>query len=521
MRPVPFLPSGRPVLIALVFVALRADPGWADEQESLTTVIIGTQEDDEENLAWAGDERARLTSGATNGEESLEALGGLRLLRSGGPLAPVRAEHRGMAGPRLMVDVDGLSLAGPGAGEFDLGLLPFLALHAGEVGAGKSSMGQLSLETLDSSWPRATGRITVGSASTLLAGGAVASDLGPGQVLAAVDVGRSEGNFEFAPATAQGEVRKRRLRQGNDQARASALLKAQTMIAGVELQALALGGAREGGIPGFSSSPTDGLRQRKAMGAFRLRARWAWQLGSARVQTAAAVSARAEHRSTRTGGRTPPAPRPWSSVASVAQAAEASAKLEARPLGLVAFGRARVLGASVVDRAFHRRGLAADLGWTWRPVKLLPRAFRAGPWLASAADWVRLRGSVGGQALSDVGPLERGAVSIELGPAWANLGAGVRRATRAPTLAELFAPRGLIIGNPSLRPERSTDAEIWIRSRLAEPSRCRGADLPAGSTRPSCSSTKMRSRSNLSTAEPSGALDSRAAVIGDPIQHLA
>ncbi len=92
--------------------------------------------------------------------------------------------------------------------------------------------------------------------------------------------------------------------------------------------------------------------------------------------------------------------------------------------------------------------------------------------LLPAGDTLEIRGSLGalildtrteGEASSDllVDVLPGVAVAARPVP-WMTLRGSVARAVRAPTFVELYGDRGSIVGNPSLRPERATQADGGI-----------------------------------------------------------
>jgi hypothetical protein len=401
------------------------------------SVITGEAEDEQ---------RAPLAPSDATPEEALEALPEVTLLRTGGPLAPTRVDVRGLSGPRLGVSVAGLDLGGPSSGLVDVGLLPWTGLAAATVQPGAISGalgGRLAFEPLDASWPRATARLGAGSLRTLELGLAAGTPVGDGSVLVAIDAARTDGDFQFRPSTPTGELRAATTRVNNDQVRAAVMLGASTRLLGLDAEVVALLGGREGGIPGFAAAPTDTLRGRRAVAGVRAAVADVLRVGSATLRTDAHASARVQHRATR-----PAARRSWQAVDASSLSAGVRARATDLPLGGALEASADLERLAVVDQPFRRTGAHGLL-----------RASVA-PW-----SWWRTEVSLTGAWLTDVGPLWGGALSTSVGRPWLRVGASLSRATRAPTLDELYAPLGLVVGNPDLRPEAANELEAFMTSR--------------------------------------------------------
>jgi hypothetical protein len=415
----------------LLITALAGDP--------IGESVITGHADDEER-------RAPIERADASPEAALDALPEVTLLRTGGPLAPARVDIRGLSGPRLGVSVAGLELGGPSSGLIDVGLVPWTGLAATTVRPGPSSGalgGRLLFEPLDASWPRAAARVGAGSLRTLELGLAAGAPFADGSVLVALDAARTDGNFVFRPSSPTGELRPPTTRLNNDQLRAAAMVGARTRILGLDASVLGLLGGREGGIPGFAAAPTDTLRGRRGIAGGRVTVGQRHRLWGSVVDAEAHASARVQHRGTRPASR-----RYWQAVNASSLSAGLRGAATELPWGARLNASVDVERLAIVEQPFRRTGVhastsAAIAPWAW--------------WQVTAA----LRGAW----LSDVGPLWGGALTTSLGPRWLRVGASLSRAPRAPTLDELYAPSGLVVGNPDLGPEAANELEAFITTR--------------------------------------------------------
>jgi hypothetical protein len=362
-----------------------------------------------------------------------EALGA-SLVHDGGPLAPTRAVVRGLAGARLGVDVGGahggLSLTDPATGLFDLGLVPWALVDSLVVdsGAGPRGLGgNLSLTLDEDAGVRA--RVLAGSAGTTRSSLAASSTTHDTSVLAAVDAGITRGDFAFVPTSAAGAKPGDVLvRENNDQRRVGALALARQRIDGVDISALGLVAAHDGGIPGLATSPTRSLRGEDALAGGRLFV----DAGGGWV----ALDGRANHRATFGPDDPRESIESWSAGASSGFTASAlGARLDVRS----GADLAAVEGTGFSRLAGHASSSLA-----------LP-----------LADTARARIAADVRLTSDVGTLVGGEARVEMGEVL-RASLGVSRSSRAPTLDELYAPRGVVLGNPALRPETLHDVELAV-----------------------------------------------------------
>lgn len=410
---------------------------WRDDEE--TPLLEGTVEGRRRRPAVVDD--VRVLDGASRAtatpEEGLEALMGVHLVRAGGPLAPARLHRRGLGGARLGSDLMGLRLDDPSTGELDVASLPLWAVTTARASAGGLEDG-LHFDGLGTDTLRA--RLGVGTLETLRLD--VASHLigdGLGDVTVGASAGTTSGDFRYAPSSPTGSVDGSPpvARSNNDQRRASGLVHGASSLALGGLEAIAWGSAHEGGIPGFATAPTNGLRGRTLIGGARTALSATGSVWSAEADASLRASSRA------TWDDRLPTP---DEVAAVSTSIGALVETDALLKGLRLRASTRLEHAEIVGAPFVRD--VVDLK-SAAELRLFER------WLLIAAE-------LGGASYSDVGLLPRGAAGVELSPTsrWAT-GVRVTHGGRAPTLDELYAPRGLVLGNASLGFERASDVEIY------------------------------------------------------------
>jgi vitamin B12 transporter len=184
---------------------------------------------------------------------------------------------RGSNSAQVLVTLDGLPLDSVAGGGVDLSIIPTSLLdHAevirGAVGAryGSGALGgvlELSLRNYSSSSP-VTVEAGAGSFGTELATAATNVALGNGDLLTLVHVDRSDGNFPFPyypePQLPSGPLEWRQ-RVNNDSRSASALARYDTTLARGDLDILAIGNARELGIPGMAENPSPSDHEAQTM----------------------------------------------------------------------------------------------------------------------------------------------------------------------------------------------------------------------------------------------------------------
>jgi outer membrane receptor protein involved in Fe transport len=380
-------------------------------------------------------------------EEVFGQLMGVGLVRDGGPLAPGRIRVRGLSGPRVQVNVDHLPLVDPVWGFIDAGSLPVegLALATSQTGPGFEALGG----ALRLSRPRriaglARARALFGSLDTYRLTGWVDSDGVADGFTAFIDGASTAGDFNTTPEFSPGVVVPEATRKNNDQNRAQGLFTLQAQSPLGQSRVVGWGHVHRGGVPGFTGSPLSDLRGERAfLGTlFRHGIPTAW--GDVFFMGHAASTHRASYRSGRSGrsgeeGR--------DQITTQALHAASSVDTDELPAGL---------------------RLQAELSGGWqRALDVAPARGLAGgrisisqPLLQERLRW-RLTG--GSRWFSDVGMLFSGQADIgyRLADNW-RVSVALGHAQRAPTLGEMHAPQGFVLGNPDLKPERSTEGEVGL-----------------------------------------------------------
>jgi outer membrane cobalamin receptor len=408
-------------------------------------------------------ETAQFAGEVRSVSELLLSAPGVTVHSLGGPGQMATLSLRGTTPDESLVLLDGIPLQGPGGGAIDLATLPAtlfdrMVVSRGVLGAeyGAGALGG-ALELL----PRAAGSRTTcgvqasfGSFGTaqLAADGAVPA--GPeGSVLLAVQVDRTNGNFEYARQLTTGGDPYGYARQNADSVRGSALARAAIPLGPWELDLLLQGSAGDRGVPGPWTAPTLRTRQLDEGGVAGLRLRG--------MAGAAEWSARAWGRLDRIELRgaqlfhdcedgTPDCPRIDQRTSAARADTEVALPVAAHRLkASLSGGEEWVRGT---DTGGHRRTLlSAALGDDWPATGSLSvhpsfRLDRIGT--ATGA-------SPGISALWKHGHFE--------------LRAGWGLSFHAPTFSELYLSSAGIGSNPLLRPERawSVDAgAAWRAGRF-------------------------------------------------------
>ncbi len=435
------------VLLLTACVQLAADAGAAPVREEHITArrtAPDTVSVDVDDLVVGG--------------AALLAVPGLGLARDGGPLAPARPLVRGLGGPRLAVDVAGLSFADPTSGEVDVALLP-LALGvvlvdvAGMAGVPSTGLGAgLSLRPASDSRLQ----LAVGELGTLQGSLRLEAPVEHGRVTTALAAGTTRGDFPFVVEDEGGAAGTGLVRANNDRRRLNAGAVADLggpAPAGagrVGVRVVAAGALHEGGIPGFATAPLLDLRGEQARGV--VGGVVTWREGARHVAVGADVLG--DRRRTLEPGRVDEVATLGSGV-TVSLGDVVWADGDAR---LHAAVEARGGGAVVVDAAQRSEA---------RVNARLAGQTPLGPHLV-----VDVAGDLGlgvvedRDADADVArgapatlPLAGLTVSTFRRDGLARAALSLRHRARAPSLDERFAPAGFVRGTPDLAPERVSEVE--------------------------------------------------------------
>ncbi len=411
---------------------------------------------------------ARYSAGEVRSvAELLTTAPGVTIHAAGGPGQPSTLSLRGASADESLVLLDGIPLRGPGGGAIDLSTVPALLLErivvtrgvlAAQLGAGALG-GAVELIPRQPQRERLAGgaQLSLGSFGTANLGGDLSVPLADGAVLAAVQLERTAGDFDYSqkltpdvPSAPFYDF----TRSNAGGRRASGLFRfAQRLASSTELDLVAQATAGERGLPGPSSAIT--TRSRALDQGGLAGARVAGVLGSG--LGSALWSARAwgqfDHLELRgveiIGDCTDGAPDcPRQSERSISGRGQFEV---AAPLGERHWLRATASGGEELiagsPTGSHSRGLgslavADDLRLSDR-ASLHPavRVDLVGPDLGvSPALGARLR------PLGPEHPLE--------------LRASAGASFRTATLSELYLNQGGVVPNPDLRPEHAISADL-------------------------------------------------------------
>jgi len=379
---------------------------------------------------------------------------GVSIHALGGPGQAATLSLRGASADQSVVLLDGIPLQGPGGGAADLSTLPAtlldrLVVSRGVLGAqfGAGALGG-AVEIL----PRAaadkgTGgaQISAGSFGSLRAAADAAFPAGAGSGVLAVQIDRTEGDFDYArqltpelpDAPYYGYTR-----HNADARRVSLLGRASQPLGGaMDLDVLAQGSMGDRGLPGPASAITLDSREldQSLLGGLRLRQTTGASAWGLRVW---GRLDRIELRGAQPFGDcrdgTPECPRLDQRASAVRAEGEGSLEVGSthRLAGTLSAGEERVHGGAIEPH--HREVLSVAT----RDDVSLPLRFSIIP--AVRADKVGV----------DAG-LSPGVSAVWSATDALDLRTGWGLSFRPPTLNELYLESGGIASNPDLRPERA------------------------------------------------------------------
>ncbi|MFZ9887522.1 MAG: TonB-dependent receptor domain-containing protein [Myxococcota bacterium] len=430
------LSQGVPQHVAVV----ASDPDWLgedprDEDVPLETTVSGARTKAMQDVASvAAGGPARRTPYP---EDVLEGLGGVILLRDGGPLAPARVQYRGLGGPRLDLRLAGIPLNDPTTATIDVAALPIYAIHLLRTDHSLDVPGASGLELTLAAHDETRLALGAGTLETLRADAASSrTDQGRRSVVG-VSAASTRGNFMFVPTTSSGASLPVTRRASNDQRRASGVLALDLPLAPGPAGLVAWTSLHEGGVPGFATMPTDGLRASELRAGAIARGALGWGDGRLGVE----VGGRATRRAT---SNAVDAPDDALTGIAFGPSVISSASLDG---GISLQGTLRYEHSRVDDNVFVR-----DLVRGRGELHYAPTGKPYGLHLA-----------VGAIVPSDNTVLPLGELRAQYRAAkGALVELGASRSGRLPTLEELYAPKGFVLGNPALRSEVSTDVEASL-----------------------------------------------------------
>jgi len=397
--------------------------------------------------------------------ELLTTAPGVTIHAAGGPGQQSTLSLRGASADESLVLFDGIPLQGPGGGAIDLSTVPVLLLERIVVTRGvlSAQLGAGALGGAVELIPRAPERerlaggtqLSLGSFGTAQLGGDLSVPLGQGALLAAVQLERTAGDFDYSrqltpdvPSAPFYDF----TRANADSRRASVILHfADRLLPATELDLVAQATAGERGLPGPSTATTPRSRalDQGGLAGARLSGSWGSAIWSARAWT------RFDHLELRgveiigdCSDGTPGCPRQSERSVSGRGQLEVQAPLGERQwLRATASGGDELISGS--PTGFHSRGLGslalAD------DIRLSDRA--------SLHPALRLD-----QAGRDLGLSPALGASLRpLGPDHPlELRASAGASFRAATLSELYLDQGGVVPAPDLRPEHALSADAGV-----------------------------------------------------------
>ena len=195
---------------------------------------------------------------ASSDASMLFHIPGLTLTEHNGPLGKSEIRYRGLAGSRLKVDLEGLSLNNPLFGLSDANSMFLFA--AQEIQASSQSL-SISLPKVDR--PFAKGIIGYGSSNSFKIGTSFGTPLGKySRIYLASQYSSTEGSFAYSNPDIPRGPDNIYYRKNNDQSRYQALVKFEHLAPTGGAHVLAAFNTHDGALPGFAFSPTLNLRNK-------------------------------------------------------------------------------------------------------------------------------------------------------------------------------------------------------------------------------------------------------------------
>ena len=413
-------------------------------------------------------ERGRLASSVG---ALLDEAPGLHVRRNGGDLAAESLVLRGASSAHLTVALDGVVLNDAASDGVDLSVIPPALLARAEVYRGVVPVrlgvgalgGAVDLRLRDvAARPTAWAAAGAGSFGGRRASAGAAAGVGPLRALFAVNYRGTDGDFSYyEPGTRSLSVGRVTDRVNNGGDALDGLYRVCLGGPGSAASAclLVLGGWLLRGVAGPGETAVVGpfQEQRRLLA----RASWSWRRDGWTVDVSGTAMARGDTFDGRGAAGGP-------SITGYRATSETwRGQGEARAR--------RRSGRVFVEALLRGRGEGFVPGEGASLVDASRQAATAG--LESIAAFGPLRVSAGfvAEAIADQTPSLRAATSLlsprvgahlQLRP-WLALRANAGLAARAPTLPERFGDRGVIVGNPSLRAERSrfVDAALAVEAR--------------------------------------------------------
>lgn len=363
----------------------------------------------------------------------------LVLSRSGGPLASASIKKRALADARLKVEIDGIQINDPISGIVDAQDMPLFAVESLRSSVSGGAQLAFNLPAADQTFFRADfglGSFSTGQISLLAQKKAAKSS-----TLLGLKYAASDGDFPFSAASVTGvQLDRILLRLNNDQQRIQGLWRSTFQFLGWKSTWLSLGTFNEGGIAGFAYSPSQNLRQRKYFGGGHLK------LSRVLNSMLSEISLHSRYHEHQT----------WQNNTSdtLDRISSADHKI------------ALVLTKSLTENLIYKGGPILNLSHILRHdfMRFSAQLDSLLAFTMPTLNDAELKLSVQPFVVSDGKFLFNASFfgQINVGPAL-SVGLEFGGKSRLPTLAELYSPQGLILGNPLLKPENIYEAESFIQ----------------------------------------------------------
>tara|TARA_B100000683_G_scaffold77023_1_gene76037 strand:- start:1143 stop:2975 length:1833 start_codon:yes stop_codon:yes gene_type:complete len=378
-------------------------------------------------------------------ERQVSRLRGVALSRFGGPLEPTQTLMQGFSGDRIGVFWDGFALEDPSGGYADLSQIPFFAAQKvwGEWQQSSKIGGELHLTTAKSDASRWRMAYLSGDQGTQRWQMQVQHQ--PTEHLksfSAFQAAKTDGDFTFQPKSQQSEL-PWEIRGNNDQARQTLLQWNEFKTKHLKQTLLLLYHNHEGGIPGFAANPFPDLRGQNESWLVGAKTQW--------PQLVRGLSLRMQLRGLRRQTFFQSNPFAPSEVTSHNTQWSLAYQKAFAPLSLVLKSQTQIQLRQIETSPISQRIF-------YFPLSLQQSL------LDNFLIW-QLWGQVLWQSNQDPQPMGGAKIKMNFTESfWFQLGG--HQKTRLPSLQEMYAPAGFVLGNPDLEPERTSDifADLGIQT---------------------------------------------------------
>jgi hypothetical protein len=367
---------------------------------------------------------------------SLNRLQGTVISRMGGPLSPSQTLIQGFSGNRTGISWNGFNLADPSGDFTDLNNLPlFIAqkvtVNPNESPALGAALNFNSTQAPSKQWqfqflsgPQDTQRASMTWVQPL------SSELNS---MTSVQAGTTQGNFSFQPKGTDSKEQ-REVRLNNDQKRQTLFQWLTYGTQSLKQNFLLLYHNHEGGIPGFAANPFPTLRGQTQSFLLGSKTRWPRLLPGLALQL--------QWRQQRRSSYDAATPLFKDTLNSDAYNWALSFKRAFSPLQLFFKAAPEFHINTIQDTVVSRRGFQIPI--------ILKQVL--GENLFHWKVWQTLIG----EENFDLQPTFGAQIGSALLPD-THINIGARQKARIPSLVEMYAPNGFVLGNPDLAPEKTQD----------------------------------------------------------------